>query len=351
MSAINIPVSSTFSTNATIPSLLAHASGLQAAASIPFRGYEGYWGPVTSTLDWCEENYIVTYYLAELWNSISNLCFLIWPLTGMYTCYKMRAEKRFYLSYAALILVGTGSFLFHGTLTYAMQLLDELPMVLMISVGTYCHLQMFHKKPTPYLIPLLTAFTIFICGSYLYLNSPAFFQISFGILVCVQVWAAMRNVMTLSHTLPQQSKILGRLLLTGVASMLLAFALWCTDQSHCSHIQEQRNKVGYPFRVVMELHAWWHLLTGFAGYLSVMGSQYGRALALGRTDVGVGLLCGFLPVNVVRGESWFAGVLPVRMIGESKKVAGVEKDAEVEKKVARASRKKNGSVAEKAKRS
>lgn len=26
---------------------------------------EGYWGPTTSTLDWCEENYAVTPYIAE----------------------------------------------------------------------------------------------------------------------------------------------------------------------------------------------------------------------------------------------------------------------------------------------
>ncbi|PNJ51174.1 ACER3 isoform 12 [Pongo abelii] len=31
----------------------------------PAADREGFWGPTTSTLDWCEENYSVTWYIAE----------------------------------------------------------------------------------------------------------------------------------------------------------------------------------------------------------------------------------------------------------------------------------------------
>lgn len=31
----------------------------------PAADRKGYWGPTTSTLDWCEENYVVTLYIAE----------------------------------------------------------------------------------------------------------------------------------------------------------------------------------------------------------------------------------------------------------------------------------------------
>lgn len=37
----------------------------------PAADREGYWGPPTSTLEWCEENYAVSYYIAE---------FCEWPL-------------------------------------------------------------------------------------------------------------------------------------------------------------------------------------------------------------------------------------------------------------------------------
>lgn len=32
---------------------------------------EGFWGEATSTLDWCEENYVVTRYIAEFCEYIS----------------------------------------------------------------------------------------------------------------------------------------------------------------------------------------------------------------------------------------------------------------------------------------
>lgn len=36
---------------------------------------EGYWGPVTSTLLWCERKYEWTKYMAEPVNSVGRSCF------------------------------------------------------------------------------------------------------------------------------------------------------------------------------------------------------------------------------------------------------------------------------------
>ena len=41
------------------------AAAAAACALAPAAEREGYWGPTTSTLDWCEENYAVTWYIAE----------------------------------------------------------------------------------------------------------------------------------------------------------------------------------------------------------------------------------------------------------------------------------------------
>jgi dihydroceramidase len=42
---------------------------------------------------------------------------------------KKHMELRMVLSLVSLFMIGIGSFCFHATLTYRMQLLDELPMV------------------------------------------------------------------------------------------------------------------------------------------------------------------------------------------------------------------------------
>ncbi|EIE78529.1 hypothetical protein RO3G_03233 [Rhizopus delemar RA 99-880] len=70
---------------------------------------EYFWGPATSTIDWCEENYHVSPYLAEFFNTTTNLMF-------------------------SVMFVGFGSWCFHMTLQYEMQLLDELPMIYVASI-------------------------------------------------------------------------------------------------------------------------------------------------------------------------------------------------------------------------
>lgn len=98
----------------------------------------GVWGPATSTLDWCEENHIVSPYIAEYFNTLSNLNYIFLGLLGLYSCYSTRSELRNYLSVGGAILtIGTGSFLFHMTLLYEMQLCDELPMLYGYVVPAY----------------------------------------------------------------------------------------------------------------------------------------------------------------------------------------------------------------------
>ncbi|XP_058875617.1 alkaline ceramidase 3-like, partial [Acipenser ruthenus] len=89
----------------------------------------GYWGRPTSTLDWCEENYSVSFYIAEFWNTVSNLILILPPIYGAIQTLRDGLETRYVFAYVGLAAVGIGSWCFHMTLQYEMQLLDELPMI------------------------------------------------------------------------------------------------------------------------------------------------------------------------------------------------------------------------------
>lgn len=49
--------------------------------------------PITSTLDWCEENYVWHPLVAEFWNTVSSLAFVAMGLFGL--CLSIGSARRF----------------------------------------------------------------------------------------------------------------------------------------------------------------------------------------------------------------------------------------------------------------
>lgn len=81
-----------------------------------------FWGTwLRATLDWCEENYVALDFVAEFWNTLSNLMIILPCVFGLYIVWRQRMELRFALAYSALMVVGIGSWLFHMTLTWHFQ--------------------------------------------------------------------------------------------------------------------------------------------------------------------------------------------------------------------------------------
>uniref|UniRef100_A0A7S2XYD0 Alkaline ceramidase n=1 Tax=Fibrocapsa japonica TaxID=94617 RepID=A0A7S2XYD0_9STRA len=89
----------------------------------------GFWGPVTATIDWCEENYVWTEYIAEFFNTISNSALVILGIYGIYQNFRQRHDNSLLAAWLSMIAVGVGSAAFHCTLRYVEQQCDETPMV------------------------------------------------------------------------------------------------------------------------------------------------------------------------------------------------------------------------------
>ena len=66
-------------------------------------------GMLQQRLDWCERNYLHSIYIAEFWNTLSDVL-VIFSGFGAAECATWeKLEKRFLLLYASIIIIGVGS--------------------------------------------------------------------------------------------------------------------------------------------------------------------------------------------------------------------------------------------------
>nr|XP_040140912.1 alkaline ceramidase 3 isoform X2 [Ictidomys tridecemlineatus] len=214
---------------------------------------EGYWGPTTSTLDWCEENYFVTEYVAEFWNTVSNLIMIIPPILGAIQSIRDGLEKRYIGSYLALTVVGMGSWCFHMTLQYEMQLLDELPMIYSCCIFVYCMFECFKMKNSVnyHLLFTLVLFSLLVT------------TVMYGMLVFTLV---LRSIYIVTWVYPW----LRGLGYTSLGLFLLGFLLWNIDNIFCDSLRDFRREAPPILGVTTQFHAWWHILTGLGSYLHIL---------------------------------------------------------------------------------
>ena len=64
----------------------------------------GFWGPPSSTLNWCETNYEVSYYIAEFWNTITNLSMIIPSIYGFIHCRRQGIEPKYTYNFLTSLL-------------------------------------------------------------------------------------------------------------------------------------------------------------------------------------------------------------------------------------------------------
>jgi hypothetical protein len=95
----------------------------------------GFWGPISSSIDWCERNYVISQYIAEFWNSMSSFIIILFAFAGMWQSRQL--EWKYWLFHLSIVFVGLGSICFHGTLTWMGQFGDELPMIWTMLIWWY----------------------------------------------------------------------------------------------------------------------------------------------------------------------------------------------------------------------
>ncbi|CRL23607.1 unnamed protein product [Penicillium camemberti] len=262
--------------------------------SLPFFPYpparDGYWEPVTSTLNWCEEDYYATEYAAEIVNTLTNLLFMWLGVQGIRSCRRNGHDQIFTVALIGYLVVGTGN---------PMQLVDELSMIYTTCLMAYASFSYSRSTAVRVCLGLsLTGLAVFITLYYHYLQDPVFHQNAYALLTTVVVLRSMHTMevtlrpkwrhSTEEDRLARQKKglpvptkerqhyenvrdektlnTMWFMVAYGLSMFLGGFLIWGLDNVFCSEIRRMRRTVGLPWGLFLEGHGWWHIMTGIGAY-------------------------------------------------------------------------------------
>ncbi|KAJ1911633.1 hypothetical protein IWQ60_010045 [Tieghemiomyces parasiticus] len=220
-----------------------------------------YWHPHTASVDWCEENYEVSRYVVEFYNTLSSLAMIFFGEFGARTPL-VAQDARFRRVFRLIAVVGIGSVLFHATLKHSTQMMDELPMVWVISYSTYCILRSVHGVThggLPWLFALLTATAT--CAVTLTSGLVQFitFHLVYDTVQLLCLTMIVRVYLERRRTHP----VIAGLARTGFGLFLVACLCWFVDTCFCPYV-DGGLRSWLPFN--LQLHAWWHVFVSLGFY-------------------------------------------------------------------------------------
>ncbi|KAK5814970.1 ceramidase-domain-containing protein [Linnemannia elongata] len=229
----------------------------------------GYWSPSTSSVDWCESNYVVSFYVAEFWNTISNAaCFAAAAIA--YHFFPGAKEARFRYLFGTLFLVGLGSVLFHGTLRHKMQLLDELPMLYSATIILFILVEAKHG-PQGQWFPLVLAawlatttliFSTATGNLQFYTFQSTYTILQFGMIYYLRILHVQQR------TLKGPNPLISTLIRRALGFALFAVSIWLIDLRACEYVNGLTGRS--VLRWNLQLHAWWHVFSAAALYHAMM---------------------------------------------------------------------------------
>ncbi|KAL1951318.1 hypothetical protein VTO73DRAFT_467 [Trametes versicolor] len=257
-------------------------SAFANATAGAFFSSRAFWGPVTATLDWCEANYQFSRYIAESANTFSNLFTIALAAFGGYQSLSQGLPSRYLAGWTGFALVGIGSFIFHATLLFEAQLMDELPM---IYVASYCCSMLFDTSRgfnfkgsnAQQLVVGSVMFDILFTWSYYLSRDPVYHQAVFASIMFTNIFRTtylLRNDEIGKRLPPGPRSAITRLFASGAATFALGFFVWNLDNIFCSTVTRWKTSVGWPIAFILEGHSWWHVLTATGTYLMLVGNSY-----------------------------------------------------------------------------
>ena len=293
----------------------------------------GYWEPHTSSIDFCESNYLHSNLIVEphnVWSSLFGLSLfgILGILYGNPT-----NEWRTTFIYSILLVIGIGSSCLHASLHWFWQSFDELPMIYLVICALYCILEVDSPKGQtkyPYLATYLVVLSfiatiIYYTFQHLYIVFLGTFSLLTVVLFYLYVQIAWKiynenkHHMNIKQTTQggqrkgggKSSSDIGVYNSNAIALQFLkwhhisysaiAAPIWVLDQFHCEQLLPIYNNLPMQLRG-MTLHVVWHICAGLGAHYFIQFLCACRVKNLGMECM-VRYILGVFPVVVVVDRS------------------------------------------------
>ena len=246
-----------------------------------------------STIRWCEATNAYKYsnYIAEFYNALTGLCLCLSVILFYFNNKKRYKLYKLKKSLILLFTVGIGTVLFHSTLLYVFQMMDEIPMLLLISeyVDILSELSNNGNKFDSLTIYYICGF-IFVVGFFNDFLQVLIFQSVFSYFVIMAIYdmytisnaiehysyrlsvkkdnfeeaflynyIKKRSLLNLKNkicTIKKLKKKLQSYQHIGIYILLSSITVWYIDKNYCTYV----NYIG------VNGHAVWHILTSIGLY-------------------------------------------------------------------------------------
>jgi dihydroceramidase len=196
-----------------------------------------FWGEEDASVHFCENKYEEVFWIAEYYNSMSSLSYILVGLLFWDSKISHLGNK--------LIMVGMGAFILHMTLRHYAQMVDESAMIL-LSYDTIRHIK--PQLPKWGLIILLMFYVMFT-------DSFVYFLLLFTIL---KLYIARQMYVKRGGN----SVVGGIFFLCYILLFILGTTCWIMDQILCEQVKNY------------QMHALWHIFTSISIGCGMMALIY-----------------------------------------------------------------------------
>ncbi|KAL2842901.1 alkaline phytoceramidase [Aspergillus pseudoustus] len=232
-----------------------------------------FWGYPTSKANFCEADYAISRYIGEFINSLSNVIYVVYGIYGLHQL-RQKGNKNGdplrTLSYWGLIAVGVCSVVFHVSLKYHTQMMDDLSMHFATTPVLHRVLTVNSTHRDSLVIgTVLGALLAFLLTFHMMTDELIVHSASFVSTVTVIGVQTIRLVNTRTQPGSISRLQMWGIVRFGAVIFNVGYWFWLADQWACGFFTKARDAIGLPWAFVLELHGWWHICTGIGAYIFI----------------------------------------------------------------------------------